>query len=602
MASSVDDATRSPILAQKKEAALSPSLVSSSSTTSFAETVASLVMDAYDKLERRGKPQRQEWTVLAGIIRTHECGESGSILSSDVISIATGTKCVGRKNINPNGETLNDLHAESLVRRAFVRYLLEDIRKAAHRGGASQSENFVKATQVENIDSRGETAYASPPPPPPPPPQSPPSPSSKDGLNKRQCYYRIADGIRFHLFISQPPCGDASIYHRTSISKTGGNSEERKELGIGNKRKKPDSREGIVDEPSSSSSQQQQEQRQQYHQQQQQQHPNLNQTGAKILLDDDSINLRRTVRRVGREDVQRQLIGVPRLKSGRSDIPKELRTLSMSCSDKIAKWLFCGCQGGLLANLITGPIKISTIVVSKPHNASVEVKKSGLDSSSSSSSSSSNYGSRSTRGKSCSSTSSLESKKKKKKDEKISTPPRLLICNRQYPRSLANIRNDYHSHSKETSRKNKRIRSESQHDKEQIKRRKGEMGRKVSNDIRRSPSACGLALNWYKGGAVEVLGGTTGRKQGANMRQKSIKTCSRLCKAALWTLFRDVYAGINGKSVFSSYFEAKSCSRWYRELKSDFKLSMRQWVRKERADKISILSSHQFQQVNRNIN
>ena len=63
-----------------------------------------------------------------------------------------------------------------------------------------------------------------------------------------------------------------------------------------------------------------------------------------------------------------QEIGCLRLKSSRSDIPERLRTTSMSCSDKIAKWAVIGVQSGLLSHLIE-PIYIHSVVVSADPNA-----------------------------------------------------------------------------------------------------------------------------------------------------------------------------------------------------------------------------------------
>ena len=52
--------------------------------------------------------------------------------------------------------------------------------------------------------------------------------------------------------------------------------------------------------------------------------------------------------------------GVLRIKPGRGD-----PTISMSCSDKITKWLVLGIQGSLLSNLIDRPIYLDAIVFGK---------------------------------------------------------------------------------------------------------------------------------------------------------------------------------------------------------------------------------------------
>lgn len=50
------------------------------------------------------------------------------------------------------------------------------------------------------------------------------------------------------------------------------------------------------------------------------------------------------VLRIDRE--QEQVLGALRIKSSRSNISEEGRTMSMSCSDKLAKWAVLGMQVG----------------------------------------------------------------------------------------------------------------------------------------------------------------------------------------------------------------------------------------------------------------
>ena len=60
----------------------------------------------------------------------------------------------------------------------------------------------------------------------------------------------------------------------------------------------------------------------------------------------------------GRNDYSR--LGVLRTKPGRADAPS---VISMSCSDKIARWCVLGVQGSLVSNLTAGPVYLDNIII-----------------------------------------------------------------------------------------------------------------------------------------------------------------------------------------------------------------------------------------------
>lgn len=126
-----------------------------------------------------------------------------------------------------------------------------------------------------------------------------------DGIftfNQETVQFEVKEDLSFHFYTSHVPCGDACIIPEKDESY----SEE------------PVSKKPKVDEIY---------------------------TGAKLLSE--------------KSDKMSQDIGAVRLKPG-----KGIRTLSMSCSDKLAKWNVLGVQGSLLSSLISKPIILESINLS----------------------------------------------------------------------------------------------------------------------------------------------------------------------------------------------------------------------------------------------
>jgi hypothetical protein len=149
---------------------------------------------------------------------------------------------------------LSDSHAEALVRRSFIRYIMKTI--IACLRNPSYTENILCPLQI---------------------------PTTKSGRNM----FEIKPSWSFRLYISENPCGDASIFKRNSN--------------------------------------------------------HFNFTGAKIISIDKTTTTTNNNTNWIREDVQ--ALGPLRTKSGRSDIIESHRSTSHCCSDKICRWQVLGLQG-----------------------------------------------------------------------------------------------------------------------------------------------------------------------------------------------------------------------------------------------------------------
>jgi tRNA-specific adenosine deaminase 1 len=255
------------------------------------EQIADCALEFYaSRLSSKGKPKENEWSVYAAVVAS--CRETSSRW---VVSCATGTKCT---NIRNQGMVLHDCHGEVLARRGLVRVLrLEILKNLSQQGQALQFSANTDSEQTKQQVSLVSLLKA----------------TTKDG----ETLFRLRPNLQLHLYISDSPCGDASIYP-------------------------------VDDEDE------------------------LLYTGAKVIVSDktgvDASTCGGTHQLldgapVAREEVQ--VLGKLRTKSGRSNLPAHLRSSSMSCSDKILKWCILGLQGDLLSKFIPDPIRLASVVVSR---------------------------------------------------------------------------------------------------------------------------------------------------------------------------------------------------------------------------------------------
>lgn len=101
--------------------------------STFADKIATTAITRYNNLSNKGKPQKHEWTLLAAILMSIQYGNldyqfSSSITDDcytlEVVSLGTGTKCIGKDKMSTKGNILNDSHAEVIARRAFIVFVL----------------------------------------------------------------------------------------------------------------------------------------------------------------------------------------------------------------------------------------------------------------------------------------------------------------------------------------------------------------------------------------------------------------------------------------------------------------------------------------------
>ncbi|XP_075911150.1 double-stranded RNA-specific editase 1 isoform X2 [Petromyzon marinus] len=223
----------------------------------LADTVASLVQQKFSDLTEGFTSPHARRKVLAGIVMTAGL----DVKDAQVISVATGTKCINGEYMSDRGLALNDCHAEIVARRALLRYLYTQLELHFSKEEEKQTSIFVALEQGG---------------------------------------FKLKEDIQFHLYISTSPCGDARIFSPHEASMDGDKHPNRKARG--QLRTKIESGEGTIP---------------------------VRASGAVQTWD---------------------------------GVLQGERLLTMSCSDKIARWNVLGIQGSLLSHLMK-PIYLNSVIL-----------------------------------------------------------------------------------------------------------------------------------------------------------------------------------------------------------------------------------------------
>lgn len=346
---------------------------SDNDTIADSDIIAQCALNHYNEvLPLKGKPrpggtspyhrQKREWTVYAAIIARKET--TTGCYDCWVVSCATGSKCCAPRGVIPSESTdedcggcfyvdetggiLHDSHAEVLARRAFCRYLWEELNDQCSfysRNKMSNSElgddDDTKSNCHQNFWLLEKSSTSA-------------SFSLDYPSRRNSCcnfFYHLRKNITLHMYISDSPCGDASIYP----IKTPSHSHFSSAAALSTIEKSLTTAATIQ-----------------------------NFTGAKLIASDRTgvaispgmVCIQNIEADAGvannismLREKNAQCLGMLRTKSCRSNIPTRLQTTSMSCSDKICKWNVFGLQGSLLTKFIPNPLILSSIHVSADPNA-----------------------------------------------------------------------------------------------------------------------------------------------------------------------------------------------------------------------------------------
>ena len=244
----------------------------------FSDQIALKCHRLYDQLCRNAIYPQFSADVIAAVIQL--CTDTGEV---QIVAIGSESKCINGHHLSRSGTAVQDCHAEVVARRAFMRFLYTQAMSVLH-------------------DAANESIFEVPAP---------------------GKLLKLKRSIRFILYISKPPCGDATQFTRADRGGCHDPSEDgvchpywnptpRKERKMGVLRKKLESGEGSVVLSSHTGEQ----------------------SWMKLKFSSSSL----------------------------SCASSDQCLATMSCSDKILKWNTLGLQGALLSKIME-PVHLSSVVI-----------------------------------------------------------------------------------------------------------------------------------------------------------------------------------------------------------------------------------------------
>lgn len=297
----------------------------------------------------------QHSTASNGTENTEESVQTEAVWEIECISLATGSKCLPQGKQSPRGDLLNDCHAEVLARRGFNRWCLHEMQRSIDE--CDDLKRKFKYLGARNHDVQQENL---------------------------PLFELTNVGTQFHLYISQAPCGDATT---ASLALT--QSEESRNAFMAGQQRRPKSatqeltapgdqdlstspvtgskrgREAeVLVEPSETlapSTKLQKRDSTSTTAAAKSHTPSESgvQKDKQLVCSDLVLSFRR-----GRIDYDS--VGVLRTKPGRVDSEP---TLSMSCSDKIARWNIMGLNSALVMPFLEKPIYLESVVTKELFDA-----------------------------------------------------------------------------------------------------------------------------------------------------------------------------------------------------------------------------------------